>query len=210
VEVEKLKNTGIAANVALVKKDEAIARLTAQVKAIFDAVKGAEKPKVIVVDSLSSIPWDYTARQKEAKPSGKPVMSYSETMSKRGKNYADPIMSGKKLCRRCGKWKTASPEIFGVATDRWNGLQIWCRDCQHGYHNNRYTGATEEKRSRRHRRSDASPIVNGRKRCTRCKNWKPLIEYYVAKSRVTGKILGRVAQCKRCYYTKKADRLAQG
>jgi ribosomal protein L37AE/L43A len=46
---------------------------------------------------------------------------------KRYKKNCDPIENGKKLCPKCDKILTLN--AFNSSSQRWNGRQLWCKNC---------------------------------------------------------------------------------
>jgi hypothetical protein len=91
-----------------------------------------------------------------------------------------PIVDGKKHCSKCDQWR--SLEFFAKDRSAATGYSYWCKYC------------TGTKNPNTPGRPSLKPIIDGKKQCTRCNEWKPIEEFEKHKKSNQG----RSGRCKDC------------
>jgi len=100
-----------------------------------------------------------------------------------------------KQCKRCLHRKPKSE--FCKSSRLKDGLQTWCKQCINEYKRERRTKSrTPEQKAEYKRRAELSRLaLASLKRCTECKEIKPLSEFWRGSSGVTTNTRGRCAEC---------------
>ncbi len=110
-----------------------------------------------------------------------------------------------KRCTKCGELKPATTEYFHSDKQRSDGLYSSCKTCREKYRKTisqkqYYKEYHRDYMRARNRRNGVKPlpyrkIVNGRARCSKCKEWKSVAEFSTAKRNA----IGLANWCRECH-----------
>lgn len=175
----------------LLKKEEDYKRVNGILKEKLEKIQG--------VFALEGVERAYTAQSEKLagavfapkgfRADGKP--------RKRKPVRPDVIVTGKKLCGNCDKWKPANASYFASDKGRPTGLQSWCKPCQKEH---RKVKPVEEKPELPPQGAKSGVVAIRRKRgpqvkyCGTCRLTKPIGEFY--KSNIVKS--GYRSNCIRC------------